>query len=397
MGVYLTGTNDVTVTRTVFRGNGLGVAAIDGPIVGISDSLFANNGQGAYGAANSASSYVRLSLNRVVARNSSSIAVGVDSQGTGTSAYLDVSESRIEGSLGAGTTGVQVYAAAAATAFASVNSTVVSGTESAVVSVGAVTTKVFVSGSTINGNFNGLTQFDPAILESAGNNNVRNNTNNTVGTVTNVGTCKKTLHTRRRKDHAHPSSRCRIRRVPCNRRHPRHAQLFRTTSRSTATTPIHARSRSPAACCRPRSPPWQPRRDLDARLGELHHRPRERHEVGDDPRDSGRSWECGRPGRQRAGHLDHRRRNAAQPEHPSVSGKRQLHRREQEHGRHASHPGLQPVRFTSLSAVSVNSAAAVSIARSVIRDNGIGVVASNGASVGISDALFTGIRPMASR
>jgi hypothetical protein len=46
--------------------------------------------------------------------------------------------------------------------------------------------------------------------------------------------------------------------------------------------------------------------------------------------------------------------------------------------------------FTSLSAVSVNSAAAVSIARSVIRDNGIGVVASNGASVGISDALFTG-------
>jgi len=188
MGAYLTGTNDVTVTRTVFRGNGLGVAAIDGPIVGISDSLFANNGQGAYGAANSASSYVRLSLNRVVARNNSSIAVGVDSQGTGTSAYLDVSESRIEGSLGAGTTGVQVYAAATATAFASVNSTVVSGTESAVVSTGAATTKVFVSGSTINGNFNGLAQYDPSILESAGNNNVRNNTNNTVGTVTNVGT-----------------------------------------------------------------------------------------------------------------------------------------------------------------------------------------------------------------
>jgi hypothetical protein len=188
VGVYLVGAVNATVTRTVFRDNALGLAGTDGPIVGISDSLFANHaGYAAYGAANAASSTVRLSVSRSVMRNSG-IGVAVDSQGTGTAAHLDLSDSRIEGSGSAGSDGVQVFATAGATALGSVTGSVISGTEFAVKSVGAATTKVFVSGSTITDNTNGLIQLDPAILESAGNNNVRNNTSNTVGTVTNVGT-----------------------------------------------------------------------------------------------------------------------------------------------------------------------------------------------------------------
>jgi hypothetical protein len=188
VGAYLTGAVNATVTRTVFRDNLVGLAGSDGPIVGISDSLFANNsGYAAYGAANCVGCTIRLSVTRSVVRNSG-IGIAVDSQGDFTSARLDVSDSRIEGVGVAGTTGVQVYAATGVFALGSVNGTVISGMESAVKSVGQGTVRVFVSGSTITDNTNGLHQVDATILESAGNNNIRNNNNNTVGTVTNVGT-----------------------------------------------------------------------------------------------------------------------------------------------------------------------------------------------------------------
>jgi hypothetical protein len=71
---------------------------------------------------------------------------------------------------------------------ASLSNNVISGYGYGVYVEGTGATRAFLSGNTITDNFVGITQSGTSIVESAGNNSVRNNGNGDVsGTVTNVG------------------------------------------------------------------------------------------------------------------------------------------------------------------------------------------------------------------
>lgn len=67
----------------------------------------------------------------------------------------------------------------------SVEDTVISNNGTGILS--EATAKVAVSRNTVTGNGTGLFQFGTSIFESLGNNNVRNNTNNTSGIITTIG------------------------------------------------------------------------------------------------------------------------------------------------------------------------------------------------------------------
>jgi nitrous oxidase accessory protein NosD len=179
-GVAVDGGGNVTVTRSVFRDNDYGLAAVNGTIVGIADSLFAGQTQyGIYAVTN-----VRLSVTRSVVRSigshdtSAIYAVG--------SISLDVSESRIEGAGGGvdGGNGITILGSVVA----SLSNNVISGNGAGVAVDGTGATRAFLSGNTIADNYLGIAQSGASIVQSAGNNSVRNNSGGDVsGSVMNVG------------------------------------------------------------------------------------------------------------------------------------------------------------------------------------------------------------------
>jgi|RhiMethySRZTD1v2_1073278.scaffolds.fasta_scaffold227471_2 hypothetical protein len=178
----LSGATQTTITRSVIRDNRFGIVVTDGVALGISDTLFANNAQFAARASNN-SATTRITVTRSVARNSL-VAFQVDAVNVDAVARLDISETRIEGTRGATQYGVVVngLAVAGAAASATVSSSVISGMHVGISASGIA--KAFITGSTITDSDIAVQQLDLATVESAGNNAVRNNGTNVVGTLT---------------------------------------------------------------------------------------------------------------------------------------------------------------------------------------------------------------------
>jgi len=185
-GVTVIGAADVTITRTVIRDNGLGIYAANGAVMGISDSLFTGNDVGANATTAAAGFSTTVSVTRTVARTTG-IAFWALGSYMNSTVVLRVTDSRIECSTGGIGVAVSHVTATGVAAQGTVSDTTISGCESGVEVVGPNTVKVFLAGNTITDNLVGVNQVDLAIVESAGNNAIRNNGTNVQGTMTNVG------------------------------------------------------------------------------------------------------------------------------------------------------------------------------------------------------------------
>lgn len=178
LGILVGDGASVTIDRCRFRDNNIGVRAFGGH-TGISGSLFSGN-TGTAVLAYSNISPATVSFTRSVARNNS-VALSAQSSTASGTARLLVSESRVE----ANHTGITVSADGSSRSRATIVGTVIDAGQTGIHLVGAGAL-AHLSGTTITHAVTGILNFE-AVVESAGNNNVRGNTFNTDGTITPVG------------------------------------------------------------------------------------------------------------------------------------------------------------------------------------------------------------------
>ncbi len=181
-GVYVAGATRVRLLDSLLQRNSVGAYFSNGPSVLVSNSRFTDNSSlGLCAAASGAGVTTKVEVSRS------------EASGNGTAGYYveGLSNGRSELSLKdsvAGGNNYGVYSqSSTSVALASVTGSLVSGNASYGLRAKGIGAELVTSGNTITHNAIGLYQEASAVLESAGDNLVRDNTTATSGTITTIG------------------------------------------------------------------------------------------------------------------------------------------------------------------------------------------------------------------
>ena len=178
IGVWVLAPVQVSVSRSSFRDNLIGIAGTEGATIRISDSRFTGHElAGVHVQAGGAGSTTSAAITRsVLAANN--LGAAAIAHVAGTSVRLAVFDSLLESN----SAGLHVYSISGATAEASASGNMISRNTTGINSNG-VGAKAILSGNTVVMNATGLSQINSGAIETAGNNTVRSNGTN-VGTTT---------------------------------------------------------------------------------------------------------------------------------------------------------------------------------------------------------------------
>jgi hypothetical protein len=183
-GVAVTGSIAVRIDGTTIRNNGgNGLTAKDGASAAVTRSTISRHGSSSFGiladaTAASTTTTVDVADSTV---DGNGVGINANSGSASATARVTVKDSRI---LQNSTTGVRAASSAGGTASLSVSNSVISGNYYGLVAYQAGA-KVWASGNTVSNNYFGIYNY-LGLVESAGNNAVRNNDSD--GTMTPVGT-----------------------------------------------------------------------------------------------------------------------------------------------------------------------------------------------------------------
>ncbi|CAG0972962.1 hypothetical protein BURK2_01403 [Burkholderiales bacterium] len=181
-GVYVTGATQVRLLDSLLRGNGHGARFSNGPSVLVSNSRLVDNTYGLYAWASGAGVETKVQVFRSEA--SGNVGIGYDALAASSGQV----ELHVKDSV-ASRNGSGVYAySSGGVALVSVTGSLISSNTAYGLAAENSGAKLVASGNTVTHNNFGLVQISTDVLESAGDNLVRENvTLNTVGTITTIG------------------------------------------------------------------------------------------------------------------------------------------------------------------------------------------------------------------
>jgi hypothetical protein len=181
-GVYVTGATQVRLLDSLLRGNGQGARFSNGPSVLVSNSRLVDNTYGLYAWASGAGVETKVQVFRSEA--SGNVGIGYDALAASSGQV----ELHVKDSV-ASRNGSGVYAySSGGVALVSVTGSLISSNTTYGLAAENSGAKLVASGNTVTHNNFGLVQISTDVLESAGDNLVRENvTLNTVGTITTIG------------------------------------------------------------------------------------------------------------------------------------------------------------------------------------------------------------------
>ncbi|MBI3150335.1 MAG: right-handed parallel beta-helix repeat-containing protein [Betaproteobacteria bacterium] len=180
-GVYVTGATQVRLLDSLLQGNFNGAHFANGPSVLVSNSRFIENAfYGLVAHATGAGATTKVEVSRSEASGNGSVGYWAGSGSSG----------RVEFSLKDSVTNENYYGvfvdSLTGVALASVTGSLISGNSSTGLAASNSGVKLVASGNTVTRNGVGLSQAFSAVLESAGDNLVRDNTTNSAGTITTI-------------------------------------------------------------------------------------------------------------------------------------------------------------------------------------------------------------------
>jgi hypothetical protein len=178
-GIHVVGAIGVRILNSVFRDNSWGVWIDDGATASISGSQFYGNYVAADISVHTAGAISTMTVEHSLASNGSYGFVAED-YAAGTT-HLYITDSVVTGNS---TFGIGVYADSSGTSDGSITNSLISGNGGSGIRSSNSGAKLVVSGSTVTNNSIGLNLTNGGVIESAGNNTVRNNTTQTAGTIT---------------------------------------------------------------------------------------------------------------------------------------------------------------------------------------------------------------------
>ncbi|MBI3150333.1 MAG: right-handed parallel beta-helix repeat-containing protein [Betaproteobacteria bacterium] len=182
-GAYVEGTTEVRLLDSLFKGNDYGAYLLDGPSALISNSrMIDNSGYGLRASTSGAGVVTKVEVIRSEASGSANAGFFANAYSSGRV------ELNVKNSV-ANRNGLGIYVnSSSATAVASVTGGLISGNSGSGLVVYGSGAKLVASGNTVTHNDYGLDQESTAVLESAGDNLVRDNIGgNTFGTITTIG------------------------------------------------------------------------------------------------------------------------------------------------------------------------------------------------------------------
>ncbi|KAB2837501.1 MAG: hypothetical protein F9K47_19905, partial [Burkholderiales bacterium] len=182
-GVYVAGTTQARLLDSLLQGNYSGAYFENGPSAMVSNSRFvANTLYGRYAAASGAGVKTEVEVSRSEASGNGSS--GYEAYGAGSGrAQLNVKDSVASKNGG----GVDAYSAGGVV-LVSVTGSLMSANSYDGLSALGSGAKLVASGNTVTHNYVGLAQLSSGVLESAGDNLVRDNiSDSTSGTITTIG------------------------------------------------------------------------------------------------------------------------------------------------------------------------------------------------------------------